>query len=330
MADLLTSNVPLAPTAKTTETALPDWYTNYAMQVLANQQALSAQPYTAYQGPRIADFTPMQQQAFTQAQNAATAYKPGLQQAFQTAQSASGMSAAGAAQPYMQQAGQLAPSMINTYMNPYMDSVVNRMGELGARTLREQLLPEIGDQFVRAGQYGGSRQAEAIGKAVRDVAESTQAKQAELLASGYGNAMSSAQADLARLSQLGATAGNLGQADIASRQASADLLAKLAGQEQNLGLAGAGALQTMGQQQQALGQANLELAYQDFLRQQGYTQQQIDNMTKTLGGVAGAVPKSVLETGYGPVSANDLTKSTNTLQNIANLLTSAAPFFTGK
>lgn len=324
MASLLTSNVPLAPNASTVETVLPDWYTNYAMQVLANQQALSAQPYTPYQGPRVADFTPMQQQAFQQAQTAASAYKPGLQQAFQQAQGAAGMSALGAAQPYMQQASQTTPGVVNAYMNPYLDAVVTRMGDIGARTLREQLLPEIGDQFVRAGQYGGSRQAEAIGRAVRDVAESTQAKQAELLASGYGSAMSSAQSDLARMGQLGATAGQFGQADAASKQATAELLAKLAGQEQALGLAGAGALQSVGGQQQALGQANLDLAYQDFLRQQGYTQQQIDAATKTMQGVAGAVPKSTLTSGYTAVG--DSVPKTNTLQNIANLFTSIAPF----
>ena len=40
--------------ASTTQTVLPDWYTNYAMGILSNQQATSAVPYAPYQAPRIA------------------------------------------------------------------------------------------------------------------------------------------------------------------------------------------------------------------------------------------------------------------------------------
>lgn len=321
MADLLNSNVPLAPSAKTTETVLPDWYTNYAMQVLSNQQALSAQPYPTYQGPRIADFTAPQQQAFQQTQQAATAYQPGLQQATQVAQGAAAVSPLQAAQPFIQQAAQLAPSNLSVYMNPYMDQVVNRVGDVSARTLREKLLPEIGDEFIRAGGYGGSRQAEAIGRALRDVAESTQAKQAELLAGGYGGALTASQEDLRRLAGLGGTVGQIGAQDVQARQTAAEQLAKLATQQQSLGLTGAGALQNVGNAQQALEQQNLDLAYQDFLRQQGYDQQQINAMTSTLGGVANAVPKSVLESGYGPADASSILKNTSTLQT---LLSSAA------
>jgi len=205
-------------------------------------------------------------------------------------------------------------------MNPYTEQVVNRVGELGARTLREQLLPQIGDQFIRAGGYGGSRQAEAIGRALRDVAESTQAKQAELLASGYGGALTAAQTDLQRLAGLGGTTGQIGSADVQARQAAATQLADLAKQQQSLGLTGAGALQTVGGAQQALEQQNLDLAYQDFLRQQGYDQQQIDAMTKTLGGVAGAVPKSVLSTGTEVPG----TFQPSTLSQIGSTLAAAA------
>ena len=48
----------------TTQTVLPDWYTNYAMQLLSNQQQQMTTPYAAYQGPRVAEFSPFQQQAW--------------------------------------------------------------------------------------------------------------------------------------------------------------------------------------------------------------------------------------------------------------------------
>jgi hypothetical protein len=328
MTDLLTSNVPLGASAKTTETVLPDWYTSYAQQLLANQQAVSNTPYTTYQGPRVAGFTPEQQQAFTQTAQAAQAYQPGLQQATQVAQQAATMSPLTVAQPYLTQAAAPATANVAQYMNPYMDQVVNRVGELGARTLREQLLPQIGEQFIKAGGYGGSRQAEAIGRSLRDVAESTQAKQAELLASGYGGALSASQADLARAGQLAATAGQIGATNVSAQQTSAEQLAKLAAAQQSLGLTGAGALQNVGTAQQALNQQNLDVGYQDFLRQQGYDQTQINAMLNTLGGVATAVPKATMETGYAPVSSSDLTKTTNSAQDLANLLATLKPFFT--
>lgn len=321
-----TSNVLLAPTSKTTETVLPDWYTNYGRDIAARQAAVSSTPYTAVPFDRTADFTPQQLQAFQQYGTAATAYQPGLQQATQIAQTASEMSPLMTAQPYLAQAGQLAPNILPQYMNPYTEQVVNRVGELGARSLREQFLPQISDQFVKAGGYGGSRQAEAIGRSLRDVAESTQAKQAELLAGGYGASLTSAQADLQRIGGLAGTAGQVSAEDARLQQASADQFAKLGGLEQSLGITGANALQASGALQQGLEQRRRDVATADFLRQQGYPQEQIDAMVKTLSGVAGAVPKGTLENAIGPVTSDNLSKTTNLLQDATNVLTTIAPF----
>src|SRR5687767_9105760 len=82
MPDLLnTSNVPLAPSAKTSETVLPDWYTNYAMSILSNQSAVAANPYTPYSSPRIAGFTPDQEAGFEATRSAAGSFQPWLEQA---------------------------------------------------------------------------------------------------------------------------------------------------------------------------------------------------------------------------------------------------------
>jgi hypothetical protein len=70
LSDLLNdgkSSISTVPTSNTTETVLPDWYTNYAMDILANQQAVANNPYVTYQGPRVAGFTDQQKQAFNQA-----------------------------------------------------------------------------------------------------------------------------------------------------------------------------------------------------------------------------------------------------------------------
>ena len=47
-------------------------------------------------------------------------------------------------------------------------------------------------------------------------------------------------------------------------------------------------------------QANLDVAYQDFLRQQGYPQSQIDAMLGTFKGVGQGIPTAGLEQGIVP------------------------------
>lgn len=287
-------------TQSTNLSSLPDWYSNYAKDIIDTQAQQSMTPYAAYNGPRVAGFTPLQEQAYTSLPGAVTAYQPGLQQAQQVAQGAVGMSGLAAAQPYLQNAGQTSVSQVGQYMNPYTDQVVNRIGQIGARTLNEQLLPGIRDKFIAGGSYGGSRNAEMFGRSLRDTYESTLAKQAEALQTGYNTSLTTAGSDLTRQSQLAQTAGQLGGADVEAQQKSATQLASLAGQQQQLGLTGVGALQAAGAQQQQLGQQNLDVAYQDFLRQQGYNQTQIDAMTKTTGALAGALPKYTEAAGISP------------------------------
>lgn len=463
-------------TSKTSQTVLPDWYTNYAMQVLANQQAASAVPYSTYQGPRVAEFSPTQQQAFGMTGQAAGAYQPALGAATQATQGAlaapgalataqpyfgqatalnpsavaagdygsarnlaaqasgvdvtqaaspylqqaASMSGIGAAQPtlqqalgtisqgtaasglntaapYLQQAAQTVPGVVGQYMNPYTENVVNRIGELGVRNLQENIMPGIEGRYIAAGQLGyGGRQPGSgtpsgmmtdVARAVRDTSADVLAKQSEALRSGYGEAQAAAQADLARQAQLAGTAGQLGTqqqqalleaagqqaavgsqfgsltaqqqkalADIgaqfgslagqqqqgalsAAQQfaglgtaasgltqkqqellaslgqtagglayqqtgqqlAGAEQLAGLGARAQQLGLTGAGALQQVGATQQGQAQKNLDLAYADFLRQQGYPQEQINNMLQTLGGIKGAVPAATMEEGIVPL-----------------------------
>ena len=52
------------PTQQTVKQDLPDWAIPYAQEVLGKGSALSQAPYQAYQGERIAQFTPLQQRAF--------------------------------------------------------------------------------------------------------------------------------------------------------------------------------------------------------------------------------------------------------------------------
>lgn len=299
-------------TSKTSETVLPEWYTNYAMQLLSNQQALSANPLQLYQGPRVAEFSPTQQQSFGMTGQAATAYQPALTAATQATQGA--MAAPGAlatAQPFLTQAGQSSVANINQYMNPYNEAVISRIGELGARNLRENIMPEIEGRYIAAGQLGfGGRQPGSAtpsgmmtdtARAIRDTSADILGKQTEALRTGYSEAAGLAGTDLSRLGQLGQTAGGFAGQDITRNLAGAQQLAGMGEAAQQLGLAGAGALGQVGATQQGQAQKNLDLAYSDFLRQQGYPQEQINAMLQTFGGVKAGVPGAAKEEGIVPL-----------------------------
>ena len=257
----------------TKQTVLPEWYSNYAKDILANQQVVAARPFQEYVDaagkviPRVADFAPDQQAAFDATRSGAFSFRPELGTASTKTQDifgrsavgaaqpffgqAAGMSGLGAAQPYFNQAtgmsgltaaeprlqqgagmiagssdalgvqmaqpylgaaGQSAAQTVGQYLNPYMENVTNRIGELGTRALREQVLPGIEGEMIRAGQFGGTRQAELMGRAIRDATEGISAQQAQALQQGFGQAQQAAQTDLARQAQLASTAGGLGGA----------------------------------------------------------------------------------------------------------------------
>ena len=385
--DFLTEGKPVeaVPVSSTQQTILPDWYTNYAMDILANQKAVAARPFQEYVDtsgkaiPRVADFAPDQQAGFQATRDGAFTFRPELGQASSVTQGTLGRSSLGAAQPYFGQAagmsgitaatpglqqgagyisgstnalglqmaqpylgaaGQSAAQTVGQYMNPYTEQVVNRIGQLGTRTLQEQVLPGIEGEMIRAGQFGGTRQAELTGRAIRDAIEGISAQQSAALQQGYGQAQQTAQTDLARQAQLASTAGGLGGAqqqallgagsqmadigqtygaltqaqqqmladlgkssgalygqDTSNQLAAAQQMAGIAQQRQQQELAGAGALQQIGSQQQALAQKNLDISREDFLARQAYPQEQIKAMTGALQGVQPAVPQAATKVG---------------------------------
>ncbi len=293
------------------QTILPEWYTNYARDLLANQQAIMMRPFPTPPMPRVAEFSPTQQQSFEQVGQAAQSFQPALTQATQaTTQAIGAPGALATAQPLLNQAGQSTVSNIGSYMNPYISGVVDRIGELGARNLRERIMPEIEGRYVSAGQLGfGGRQPGTgtpsgmltdTARAVRDVGDDILARQTEALRGGYTEAAGLASGDLSRMGALAATSGGFANADRNLTLGGAQQLAGMGQMQQQLGLAGAGALGGVGGQQQQQAQRNLDVAYEDFLRQQGYPQEQINAALATFRGVGQGVPTVTQEFGVVP------------------------------
>lgn len=335
LSDFLSNgNIPSGSAVKSTtsQTVLPDWYTNYAMQLLSNQNAVAATPYQPAPMPKVAGFTGTQQQGFNMAGQAATAYQPALNAATTGTQAA--MNAPGslnAAQPYFTQAGQTSAANVGQYMNPYTDQVVSRIADLGQRNLTENLMPAIEGRYIGTGQLGGATRGGGLSgapsgmltdtaRAIRDTNADILGKQTEALQSGYSGALSAAGTDLNRMGQLGSNIGTLAGNDITQKLSAAQQLGTLGAQAQQLGLTGAGALSNVGGQEQALNQKNLDVALADWMAQKGYPQEQIDKQLATYRGVLPGVPTSTSEEGIVP----NAVPTTSTGQDIASGLTAAA------
>jgi hypothetical protein len=293
----LTQGTPNTSTTKAyTTTEIPQYMSDYLSNLLAGSYAAANEGYIPYgpavpadikaKGPqaeadylaglpkeefekykRIADFDPMQTSAFETGKTAAKAYETGLAEAEKTAGTSGALSTIGAADPYLKAASAAAPTNVTDYLNPYQTNVTDRMGDLAQRQITEKLMPALGDQFIRAGQYGSTRQQELAQRGVRDIASELQANIGTQLAKGYDTSLSAAQKDLDRQATLAQTAGTLTGTEEANKNALANVQANLAGKAQSLGLTGAAAEEAIGAQNRDLEQQRLDLAYEDFEKQ---------------------------------------------------------------
>ena len=249
-----------APSYSATTSDVPKWLQDYTVDLFSQQRAVSSLPYQTYTLPRIAGLTPDQTAAYTQTRANVGQYLP------ETTAAQTGTA---------NLAGATAVGNIGAYMNPYTSAVTDQIAKLGARNLTENLLPGVSDQFIRAGSFGGSRMGEFGARALRDTQEAILNQQSQALQAGYGQALTSAQQDMAR------------------QQSALAQLSDLAKQEAGLKTADVAALQAIGQEQQAAQQRGLDIAYQDFLTQQQWPQQQINAMSTTLRGLPPAAVPTV-------------------------------------
>jgi hypothetical protein len=220
------------------------------------------------------------QSYFNQAgqQNMMGAAQPYMNQAGSTTAEALSDRALNAANPYLQAASQSSAANIDQYMSPYQQNAMDVLAKQGARNLSENLLPQVSDAFIKAGQFGGTRMGEFGNRALRDTQEAILNQQAQMANTGYGQALGASSADLARQAQLAGTVGSISGADLSRvLQGGAQYgnLAQTAGQltgQQMQNLANLGQMQTTaGQAQQNFGltaaQAAQQAQAQDYARQ---------------------------------------------------------------
>lgn len=261
-----------APSSQTvTNTSIPEYARPYVENMLGKSEALTdinANPYQAYGGQRIQDFTPMQQQAFQGVGNMQVA--PEIAAGSNMAALA-GLGSLGAGSNYMRMATD--PRATQAFMSPYMQNVVDVQKQEAMRDYNKGL-GALNARAVGAGAFGGTRAALERSEAGRNL----QSQLANIQAQGSQNAFQAAQ----QAQQYGA---GLGLQGMGQGLQAASTLGQLGqtGYGQQMGILGE--QQKVGAVQQAQGQQALDLAYQDFLKQKNYPYTQLAFMSDMLRGL---------------------------------------------
>lgn len=243
---------PPPPSTVTQQTSnIPEYFQPYLERLFERAEAVTTEPFQRYEGQRLATTTPQQQAAYQGVEEMVGGYKPYIATAdLLTAQAA-------------QQSTD--PSAVAARMSPYQQAVIDIQKREALRDANK-LQQQIGASAVGAGAFGGSRQA----LQESELARQTGQRLADIQAVGSQQAFQQAMNQLS--------------ADRAASLAAGQQFAGLGAQQQQLGLAGLGALETVGGTQQAQQQRALDIAYEDFAREVTRPSQQVQEMSSVLRG----------------------------------------------
>ena len=261
----------------------------YATDIAQKAQAQANLGYTPYEGQRIAEFNPTQQQAFQDVSNMQAA--PQLGQATGLAGTA-GIGGLMAGQNFANQATD--PNATAAYMSPYMQNVVDYQKSQALRDYN-MATPMRNAQAVGQGAFGGSRQAIVNSEAQRNLNSQLQGIEATGAQSAFQNAQAQQQygaglnmQGLNLAGQQASTLGQLGQNQYA----------------QNMGINQA--QQNVGATEQQAAQQQLTQQYQDFINQKNFPTQQLNAYSALIRGLAPVSPYQGTSTPPPPSAWNQL------------------------
>ena len=246
---------------------MPDWYSEYLRGLFARSNAVTGEQFQVYPGQRVAGFTPDQTRAFDMTRQRIGNWQAPVQQGLGIASTV---------------AQGFDPNQLGRFRSPFINNVVDRIGQLGMRRFNEEMLPQVNDQFVGAGQFGSERHRMFTNRAMRDANESITGMQGDALQraeeaamSNYGAFMDRQLQGAGALSQLGSNVAQLSTADAAS-------------------------LDAVGQIQQSLNQRGLDVGYQDFVDQRDFPRSNLGLMSSIIRGIQVPVSQTTTQTQAAP------------------------------
>jgi len=275
-----------------TTTTIPDYAKPYVEELLGSAQGLTdinQNPYMQYMGDRVAQFSPLQQQAYENAGLMQTS--PQLQDATAMAGQA-GLGALNTGYTYNPYAAEkFTGANVDQYMSPYMDTVVARQQQDATRQAAIAQQAQ-GAQAARSGAFGGSgdylMRAQAAGNLARQKGD-IQAQGQQAAFQNAQNQFNTAQGQNQAAAQLNAQQGQfgagLGLQGLQTANQAAQNLANIGQTQygQNMGILGM-QNQFGGQQQQQV-QNVLNNQYGDFLSAQNHPYKQLGFMSDMLRGL---------------------------------------------
>jgi hypothetical protein len=275
------------------QTSIPDYAKPYVENLLGQAQAFTdpaQNPYMQYMGDRQAQFSPLQQMSYDNA--ALMQGSDQLKDATAMAGSA-GLGALNTGYTYnpFQTKSFTSPQMAESYMSPYMNSVVARQQNDANRQAAIAQQAQ-GAQAARSGAFGGSgdylMRAQAAGNLARQKGDILAQGQQAAYTQGMGqfNAEQAATQAAANLNaQQGQFGAGLGLQGLQTSLTAANALGNLGNTQyqQNMGI---NQMQNQyGLQQQAQEQNILNNQYQDFLNFQNSPYKQMGFMSDILRGL---------------------------------------------
>jgi len=291
-----------APATSTTQTMYQYQTPNFAPEIAPYAQTLLGQaaaltdtemnPYMQYQGERIAQFSPLQNQSYENMALMQT--QPQLQDATALAGQAglgalntqytfdpSNFNKAFSAATTRDAQGNVTG---NTMLNPYMQNVVERQQQDAARQAAIAGQAQQA-QAARSGAFGGSGDYLMRGQAAGNLARQKGDIQAQGLNTAYNQAMQQYNQQYQQNAQQQQYGAGLGLQGLQMANQSAQNLGNLGNlqYQQNMGI---NQMQNQyGLQQQAQVQQDLTNKYQDFLNFQNYPYKQMGFMSDMIRGL---------------------------------------------
>lgn len=296
-------------TDSTSAADLPDWAKPYFERNIAKAEAEFSKPYVGYTGERIAGPDAATLASRSSIEGLVGTGLPGLGAATDYTQQ--GMDRATELGQYnptqfsefgYSDAGTFTGDAVSQYMSPYQQNVTDVQKQRALRDFN-RMQGQRDAQAVQAGAFGGSRQAVQQGIAQGDLLD----RMAQIDATGQQKAFEAASKQFgadrtARMTTEERRAAELGRvqtdteaaqqfgagqgiAALETGQGLAGDLTRLGELDRQTGIQDAQLLEGVGAARTAEEQAQLDMDYGNFLAEQGFTREQIGNMTGILSGM---------------------------------------------
>ena len=243
----------LLESSQTQATTAPDYY-NTHLQNLATSGA------KAVSDAKFVGAQPLQEAAYNKVAAAGSSYVPQLTKAEGTVDKAiASTSPLDAGAQYLNRAANFNPAeMAGSYMNPFARTAAGSLSDIAQRNIQQNVSPSAVAGAVGAGQFGSQRGAQVLGQLQANERQNLNSQIAQMMNTGYGQALNAATAQGNLLAQVGSTTGTQASDTQKNLGSLATTQGNMAEAEQKLGLADVNASATMGEQQRLLKQKEQE------------------------------------------------------------------------